>query len=226
MAINFTSMMKIIIFALCLCLVQFAFAHEANSSAGSSGKIAGNVEFNRFFKDKTMRLDYFHSGNFKEEHFAVDRILSDGIWGGSKSVLLDNLNLGLYQFEIWDAKKENLLYSRGFASIFGEWQTIGEAKKKWGTFHESIRFPWPLNPVHVVMKKRDKQNNFIAIWNTQVDPASRAVTPADIKHSNKIYTILDNGPADKKVDLVVLGDGYTKNEMEKFRNDSKRLINA
>ncbi len=46
-----------------------------------------------------------------------------------------------------------LLYSRGFASVFGEWQTIPEAAEKWGTFHESMRFPWPLKPVTVILEK-------------------------------------------------------------------------
>lgn len=198
---------------LCMCLIPVA------TVLGS-----GNVTFNDYFKDKTMRLDYFHSGNASEEHFAVDRILSDGIWPGSKTILLDNLNLGPYQFDVIDKKSGTLLYSRGFASIYGEWETIPEAKKQWGTFHESIRFPWPQKTVRVVMKKRDKQNTFVKIWDTEVDPASRRVTPADIFHSHKIVPIIESGPAEKKVDIVVLGDGYTMEEMPKFRKDAKRLI--
>ena len=37
---------------------------------------------------------------------------------------------------------------------------------------------------------------------------------------------MDNGLASNKVDLVILGDGYTKAEMEKFRKDAKRLTNS
>ncbi|OQX74849.1 MAG: hypothetical protein B6D61_11225, partial [Bacteroidetes bacterium 4484_249] len=44
-----------------------------------------NVPFKAFFEDKTMRVDYFHTGTATEEHFAVDRILNDGIWSGSKT---------------------------------------------------------------------------------------------------------------------------------------------
>lgn len=101
----------------------------------------GNVEYTKYFDDKTMRLDYFHSGTATEEHFAADRILSDGIWSGSKKNLIDDLGLGPYYFEVIDKESGVLLYSKGFGSIFGEWQTIPEASEKWGTFHESIRFP-------------------------------------------------------------------------------------
>ncbi|MCP5050477.1 MAG: peptidase M64 [bacterium] len=186
----------------------------------------GDASFDEYFKDKTMRLDYFHSGNAKEEHFAVDRILSDGPWPGSKTQLTDHLNLGPYQFEILDKESGKHLYSRGFANVYGEWVTTAEAKKVWGTFHESIRFPWPKKPVKVILKKRDKQNNFVPAWTTEIDPASRSVTPADILRHPKVFPIMENGPAEKKLDIVVLGDGYTEEEMGKFRKDAKRVTEA
>lgn len=183
----------------------------------------GNVEFSNYFIDKTMRLDYFHSGTATEEHFATDRIVSDGIWSGSKKILIDALELGPYFFEVADKETGVLLYSRGLGSIFGEWQTIPEASEIWGTFHESVRFPWPLKPVKVIISKRDSINKFRPVWTTEIDPASRKVNPAGLVHTEKVYVISDNGPAEKKVDLVILGDGYTSREMEKFRRDAKRL---
>ena len=183
----------------------------------------GNVNFETYFLDKTMRLDYFHSGTATEEHFATDRIVSDGIWSGSRKTLIDEIKLGLYFFEVIDKESKILLYSRGFASIFGEWQTIPEASEKWGTFHESLRLPWPLKSVTVILKKRDASNIFSTIWTTDIDPASRQVNPVDLIHTNKVDIIAVNGPADQKVDLVILGDGYSKSEMDKFNKDATRL---
>ncbi len=182
----------------------------------------GNVSFDSYFADKTMRFDFFHSGTAKEEHFAKDQIVSDGIWSGSKVSLLDNLNLGLYFYEVVDKESRILLYSKGFASVFGEWQTTPEAAS-WGTFNESLRFPWPKKAVSIILMKRDTANIFRMIWTTDVDPASRQVNPADLIHSNRVDIIAYNGPADKKVDIVILGDGYSKSEMEKFRKDASRL---
>lgn len=179
--------------------------------------------FTKFFMDKTMRVDYFHSGTSAEEHFAVDRILSDGAWAGSINHLIDEVNFGLYQFDVFDLATGELIYNRGFASIFGEWQTIPEAQEKWGTFHESIRFPWPLNAVKLVMKKRNAINEFETIWETEIDPSSRAVTPTDLVSQYKSNDILISGPAKEKVDIVILADGYTAEEMDKFRKDVERL---
>lgn len=195
------------------------------SDAVSEVKDKGNPDFNSFFTDKTMRLDYFHSGNKSEEQFSVDRIVSDGKWSGSRHILLDDIKSGLYFFEIVDRDSKQLLYSRGFASIFGEWQTTPDASANRGTFNESVRFPWPLKPVSVILLKRDSVNNFTEIWKTTIDPdpAKRQVNPSDLIHRNRVEIIAENGPAETKADIVILGDGYSEKEMEKFRNDAKRL---
>jgi hypothetical protein len=179
--------------------------------------------FTQYFGDKTMRFDYFHSGTATEEHFSMDRVLNDGPWAGSKLVLQDDLNRGLYFFEIIEPKSGTVLYSRGYASVFGEWQTIPEAASNWGTFHESIRFPWPNETVKVIIKKRDAKNNFVEIWNTQIDPTARYVNPSELKSSYKSFTYIQNGPSQNHVDIVILGDGYTHSEMDKFHKDVERL---
>ena len=186
----------------------------------------GNVDFNLWFQNKTMRLDYFHTGNSTQEMFSVDKVLNDGAWAGSNTVLIDELNLGPYFFEVIDKKTSQLLYSRGFASIFGEWQTTPDADKGWGTFSESVRFPWPLKPITIIVLKRDAQNKFQPIWSTDIDSAYRQVIQAERKHNEKVDLIHESGPANEKLDVVILGDGYTASEMEKFQNDAKRLSNA
>jgi hypothetical protein len=186
----------------------------------------GDVKYEDYFLDKTMRVDYFHSGTNKEEHIAIDRIVSDGKWAGSKKNLIDRMEMGLYFFDVMDKETKVLLYSRGFASIFGEWQETPDAKKVWGTYNESLRFPWSKKPVTVILKKRDEQNRFQTIWTIDIDPASRQVNPIDITPTHKHDIIADNGLLSEKLDLVILGDGYTKAEMEKFKKDVKRLTGA
>jgi len=222
--------MKYILYSICFASLLLSCKSERQNTPKPDEQIqfpiavnSGNVDFNSYFEEKTMRLDYFHTGNSKKEKFALDKVLSDGVWGGSKKILIDKLELGLYFFEILDKETNTLLYSRGFASVFGEWQSIPEANERWGTFHESLRFPWPKKPVSVILKKRDGQNKFQPIWSTEVDPSYRQVNPADIIHNEKVDIIVENGSSQEKLDIVILGDGYSTKEMEKFRSDAKRL---
>jgi len=186
----------------------------------------GKPLFEQYFLDKTMRLDFYHSGTASEDQFSIDQVVSDGKWPGSKTRLLDKLELGQYFFEVLDTDTKTTIYSRGFSSLFGEWQTTPDADKNRGTFHESIRFPWPKKPVLVILKKRNPENKFQTIWTTSIDPSSRQVNPSDIMPTHKVDVILENGPAAEKVDIVILGDGYSKNEMEKFRSDARRLTDV
>jgi hypothetical protein len=188
-----------------------------------AGAAGASVDFDRFFIDRTMRVDYFHTGGMGQEIYAVDRIVSDGQWAGSTSRLLDDLNLGKYLFTVVDQQTNRAIYSRGFASLYGEWETIPEAAVKHRTFHESLRFPWPRRPVRVIVEKRDEANHFRPVWSLAIDPSSRFVNPADPASRGSKWAVMENGDPKQKVDLLILGDGYASSEMEKFHADAIRL---
>src|SRR5215207_10945429 len=102
---------------------------------------------------RTMRLDFYHTGTSTEEVFSLDRVVVEPLaWPGNPRRAADDSNLGKYLFEVRDAKSDRLLYSRGFASIYGEWETTDEAKTLRRTFQESLRFPAPADPARVVLK--------------------------------------------------------------------------
>src|SRR5947207_7436174 len=151
------------------------------------------AKFDELFLDKTMRVDYFHTGNRGEEIIALASVVSDGPWPGTRTHLLDTLNLGNYFFEVIDRETNQPIYSRGFASVFGEWVTTDEAKEHAGTLSESVRFPWPRKPVQLVIKKRDKNGAFQQLWSTLIDPSSRFVNPSDRKPAGRVWSVIENG---------------------------------
>jgi hypothetical protein len=174
---------------------------------------------------QTMRLDYFHTGNASQELFSLDRVVIEPLaWAGSSSRAVDDTNLGKYLFEVIDRNTNRVVYSRGFASIYGEWETTDEAKKLNRTFHESFRFPAPSAPVQVVLKKRDAANAFQQIWSLIVDPQDMFVERAKIKEPAPLVEIQKSGDPAAKVDFLILGDGYTAAEAKKFESDARRLV--
>lgn len=173
-----------------------------------------------------MRVDYFHSGGPGGEALALDRVVSDGPWAGSRTQLIDDTNLGKYLFEVIDRGTSRMIYSRGFASIYGEWETTAEVRSARRTFHESLRFPWPKGPVHIILRKRDAQNVFQPFWSADVDPAARSVSRADRKPAGNVWPIFENGPAGGKVDVLLISEGYAAGELPRFHADATRLVNA
>jgi hypothetical protein len=177
-----------------------------------------------FAVPRTMRFDYFHTGNSKQEMFSVDRIVIEPLpWPGDMSKAVDDTNLGKYFFEVRDQKTKRVLYSRGFASIFGEWETTDEAAAMMRTFSESLRFPAPSSPVEIVLRKRDKQNNWTDVWSTVVDPASIFIDRSKPRAPGLLIPIQKMGEPATKVDFLILGDGYTTRELGKFESDARRL---
>src|SRR5712692_10460062 len=173
---------------------------------------------------RTMRVDYYHTGNASEERFSLDRVVVEPLeWPGDPARAIDETNLGKYFFEVRDAAANRILFSRGFASIYGEWETTGEAKKIARTFNESLRFPAPSAPVKIVLKKRDAKNAFREIWAADVDPKDMFVDSSKPPSPGPLLAIEKHGPPAEKVDLLILGDGYTATECGKFEKDARRL---
>src|SRR5690349_1100288 len=182
------------------------------------------IGVNVFAATPTMRVDYYHTGDASQEIFSVDRIVIEPLpWPGDPKQAIDTSNLGKYLFEVRDAKTKELLYSRGFASIYGEWETTDEAKTVKRTFQESLRFPAPTAPVNIVLKKRDPKNAFIDIWTTTIDPADQFIDRSKPVAPAPLITIQKTGDPETKVDFLILGDGYTAAEAAKFEKDAKRL---
>jgi len=176
------------------------------------------------FAIETMRLDFYHTGNAAQELFSVDRVVIEPLpWPGNPRRAIDESNLGKYLFEVRDQKTNRLLYSRGFASIYGEWETTDEAKTANRTFQESLRFPAPAAPVQVLLKKRDARNAFREIWTTTIDPRDIFISKAKSVAPARVIEIEKNGDPSVKVDLLILGDGYTAAEAGKFERDARRL---
>ena len=174
----------------------------------------------------TMRVDYYHTGNEKQEHFSLDRVVVEPLpWPGNSGKTIDTTERGKYFFEVIDAASNKVLYSRGFASVYGEWETTAEAKSMNRTFSESFRFPSVDKPARIVLKKRDARNVFQEIWTTKVDPADKFIVRAGaLASAGPLIKLHERGAPADKLDLLILGDGYTAAERGKFERDARRLL--
>ena len=95
-----------------------------------------------FAAPRTLRVDYYHTGNSHEEWFSLDRVVLEPLeWPGNLNKAVDESQLGNYFFEVRERGSGKLVYSRGFNSIFGEWKDTDEALHGNRTFSESLRFP-------------------------------------------------------------------------------------
>ncbi len=184
------------------------------------------ADFDVQFTGATLRFDYVHTGTATEEHVAYQKLRLEGEWPGSRTQLVDDTNTGKYLFEVLDPKGEHALWSRGFSSIYGEWETTGDAKERFGAFQESQRFPEPRASVTLRLSKRGNDGKFHALFTTAIDPTSRFVDRAPITPRGDVVPVFESGPPATKVDLLVLAEGYRALERDKFEVDVARLTDV
>jgi hypothetical protein len=166
---------------------------------------------------KTLRVDIQHSGDAKDEAFALDRVIVEPTpWPGNPARPLDDSNRGANRFDVVDPASGKVLYSRGYSTIFGEWRSTDEAQSLRRSFQESLRFPMPAAPVELRVYGRDAKNAFVQQWQVAIDPAALDVEREQGNAPAQPIKIHFSGDPAGKVDLLILGDGYTQAELPKF----------
>jgi hypothetical protein len=180
------------------------------------------IKFDDFFKDKTLRFDFYHTGDKNNEVISFDKLIEEGQWSGSKKNLIDSFNYGNYFLKVFDVEKNQLIYSRGFSTLYQEWQTTEEAKTITRSFSGSAIIPYPKNKIKIEIDKRNKKNIFEKKFEYAVDPSSYFIIKEKIKPYEN-FKVHYSGDPSQKLDIVFIPEGYTKAEMEKFHKDCERF---
>jgi len=173
---------------------------------------------------RTLRIDYYHSGNADNEIFSLDRVVLEPLpFSGNLNQPVDHTLRGKYSFEVVDPGTGEAVWSRSFSSIYGEWETTGEAREMNRTFHESVRLPNQESEFDLALKKRGAGNRFVEIWRIRVDPDDYLVHRETAAYADEVVAIEVNGDPATKVDVLLLGDGYTADEQDAFVAKAREL---
>ncbi len=181
---------------------------------------AGEGAFERYFVDRTMRVDYYHFGDKKNDKITIDHIYKEGPWSGNPHKLIDDFNNGKYYVKLYAAQNNKLLFSKGFNSYFAEYKTTSAAAKCiQRTYLESALLPFPKGKVRFVIEARDRNNSLYEIYSTIIDPFSVGIIENNPRSDVTVVNYLINGAAHQKVDLLFVAEGYTQDEFNKFKDD-------
>ena len=181
-------------------------------------------KFDQYFADGSLRVDYYHGGNFEKEFISNDALYHEAFWGGSKVNLIDTFNYGHYKFEVLDSASNQLIYSRGYSTLFGEWRFTPEAKTNWRTLSESVIMPFPKKAIQLVFYKRRKDMAWEKLYTRYINPKDYNIIPQQAVKITARKLQYSGDPA-TKVDIVLLAEGYTEGEQEKFMKDAERFKN-
>ncbi|MCK3682941.1 M64 family metallopeptidase [Maribellus sp. YY47] len=180
------------------------------------------IEFKNYFTDHSLRFDFLLGGNSKTATIYPEAMKQEPFWAGNKNHLVDEFNYGTYRYRVFDAASNQLIFSKGFSTLFQEWQTTAEAKQNNKTFYQAAIFPFPKNKVRLEIDARQWDGSFQNLFAEEIDPKDYFILNENTAEF-EVKAILQNGDPDKKVDLVILAEGYTQKEKQKFLDDAQRV---
>jgi len=180
------------------------------------------AQFDQWFQPGAMRFDYIHSGDAKHEYFAVDEILKEPYWGGSVTNLIDTLQNGEYYVKVYDEATNTLIYSKGYCTLFAEWQFTEEARQTVKSFTETVVFPYPKKDIRIELFSRELSGNYQKSFEYLVDADSYFIRPEQ-RLVFPTYDAMVNGDPSVRIDIAILPEGYTAAEMDLFRSDCDKF---
>ena len=183
-------------------------------------------QFDHYFEPASLRIDYTLTGNEKNTAFALKEMIREPYWSGSKINLIDHLEFGNYIVKVYEKGTDHLLFSKGYQNLYGEWQTTEEAKQTTKTFDESVIVPFPKVPVEVALCHKNWEGQLIEGLRLTVNPNDYFIRTADNLNLPIYDAWIGNPDVTKAVDIVILPEGYTQQEMGKFVKDCDFFVHS
>ena len=111
--------------------------------------------------------------------------------------------------------------SSSFSSLFQEWLDTDEAKGSTKGFENTFLVPFPIRPVEIEALLFDARGEVATRFVHTVDPSDILI---HLKGTGEILPhkyIWKGGEVEQCIDIAILAEGYTEEEMERFYQDAE-----
>ena len=181
-------------------------------------------DFNSWFQDKTLRIDYIFSGNDHEQHIAVDELCQSPRWYGKRQRLAELPMEGNGQITVRDSVSGKIIYRNSFSTLFQEWKSYPEAKTIDKSFENVFLVPMPKRTVKVTLDLRDNRRQISASLTHVVNPNDILIRHIGEKEITPYVYLQKAADTTRCIRIAYVAEGYTKAEMPKFLEDARRAM--
>ena len=172
------------------------------------------------FADKTLRVDYIFNGNASGQAICLDGLSALPTWAGRKHHLAELPLQGNGQIIMRNAASGKTIYTTSFSSLFQEWLEADEARNVTKGFENTFLLPYPLQPVEIEITLLDPRCNVRASMKHIVHPNDVLIEQKGNSHITPHKYLLHNDSPEKCIDVAILAEGYTLQEMQTFYEDA------
>ena len=183
-------------------------------------------DFNTHFEDRTLRLDYIFHGNAAQQSVSVDGLASLPQWAGRRKHLSELPLEGNGQIILRDVESMEVLYKTSFSTLFQEWLETEEAQTVTRGFENTFLVPFPKKKVEVEVVLFSYSREIQATLKHVVDPADILIQQKGQTHITPYRYIYQAGDPKDCIDVAILAEGYTAEEMETFYKDAEIAVES
>lgn len=182
-------------------------------------------EFDDWFTDQTLRLDYTFSGTAAAQHISLDGMSSLPHWYGKRQHLSEVPVRGYGQIVVRRADTDTVLYRQSFSTLFQEWLTYPDALTQARSFENVFLVPMPRVPVDVEVTLLSSRLEPIATATHRIDPSDILIRHKGMRPTP--YVVLQQ-PADTAhcIHLAYVAEGYRAEEMDSFLHYAREANEA
>ena len=177
--------------------------------------------FSDYFADKTLRLDYLFVGNAERQEVTLRELSCLPGWAGRRHHLAELPLKGDGQIHVRDKASGVEIYSHSFSSLFQEWLDTDEANGSTKGFENTFLVPYPLRPVEIEALLFDARGEVATRFVHTVDPADILIHTKGTGEILPHKYIWKGGDVEQCIDIAILAEGYTEEEMERFYQDAE-----
>ena len=187
--------------------------------------LAPAQEFGRHFTDSTLRLDYVFCGDMNHQAIYFHQAYRGGSWAGRRHNLAEPALRGNGQVQVLDPDSGQVLYANSFSTLFQEWQATEEAAHVQKAFENCLQVPFPLHPVDIEVTLLDTHAKVSSRIRHRIDPSDILIRPlAD--NGLETRQVRNSGALEDAIDIVIVSEGYSSADKEKFFHDARRADEA
>ena len=129
-------------------------------------------DFDRYFEDATLRLDYIFAGDFHSQNIYLDQLYRQERWAGRRTRLSEKFLNGNGQLTMRDHATQQVIYVWTFSTLFQEYMQYDEAKVLPRAFECSYNVPFPKAPVDITITLTDNHQKVVCEMHHNVDPTN------------------------------------------------------
>lgn len=187
---------------------------------------ANAQEFDKYFLDRTLRIDYIFSGNKSHQEISLSNLYTMPHWFG-KRLNLDKIPVeGNGQITVRTHNSEKTIYKNSFSTLFQEWLSYDEAAGPAHSFENVFLVPMPKDTVDITVELRNNRRETITSYTHTVVPTDILIKKTGERNITPYVTLQQAQDSSRCIHVAFVAEGYTINEMDTYINDAKEAMEA